>query len=181
MKYKLIALLAASLMVTSCGKSKKDTGAEGDTSPDKTATNTSKVGTSIAAVVQRFNGEEYVPDQITGDPDYFIMYFTASWWPPCRRSVPQLVEKYNNKIANLDNLELVQVSVDKSLPKAVEWAKKESFPWPTILMTDIKETMVKDIKTNAVPTYVLIDKEGKEIARAHDSASVMKKFEEVSK
>ncbi len=91
------------------------------------------------------------------------------------------MEKYNSKIAELDNLELVQVSVDKDLAKAVGWAKKESFPWPTILMTDIEKTMVKDIKTNAVPTYVLIDKEGKEISRAHDSASVMKKFEAVSK
>jgi hypothetical protein len=91
------------------------------------------------------------------------------------------VKKYNDKIADQENLELVQISVDKDLTKAVEWAKKESFPWPTILMTDIQKTMVKDIKTNAVPTYVLIDKEGKEITRAHDSASVMKKFEEVSK
>jgi hypothetical protein len=91
------------------------------------------------------------------------------------------VKKYNDKIADQENLELVQISVDRDLKKAVAWAKKESFPWPTILMTDIQKTMVKDIKTNAVPTYVLIDKEGKEITRAHDSASVMKKFEEVSK
>jgi hypothetical protein len=91
------------------------------------------------------------------------------------------VEKYNSKIAKLDGLELVQVSVDNDLSKAVAWAKKESFPWPTILKTDIQKTLVKNIKTNAVPTYVLIDKEGKEITRAHDSASVMKKFEEVSK
>jgi|TARA_B110000879_G_scaffold27857_1_gene37914 hypothetical protein len=91
------------------------------------------------------------------------------------------VEKYNTEIAKLDKLELVQVSVDRDAKKAVGWAKKESFPWPTILMTDIKKTMVKDIKTNAVPTYVLIDKDGKEIARAHDSGTVMKKFKEVSK
>ena len=79
MKYKLIALLAASLMVVSCGKSKKNAAAEGNTNPDNTVTATSKVGTSIASVVQRFEGEEYVPTQIAGDPDYFIMYFTASW------------------------------------------------------------------------------------------------------
>jgi thioredoxin-related protein len=91
------------------------------------------------------------------------------------------VEKYNSEIAKLDNLELVQVSVDRDAKKAVAWAKKESFPWPTILMTDIEKTLVKDIKTNAVPTYVLIDKDGKEISRAHDSGSVIKKFKEVTK
>ena len=91
------------------------------------------------------------------------------------------MEKYNSEIASLDNLELVQVSVDRDQDKAVGWAKKESFPWPTILMSDIQKTMVKDIKTNAVPTYVLIDKDGNEMFRAHGSASVMKKYEEVSK
>ena len=91
------------------------------------------------------------------------------------------MEKYNNKISKLGNLELVQISVDRDGAKATAWAKKESFPWPTILMADIEKTMVKDIKTNAVPTYVLIDKDGKEIARAHDSATVMTKFEEITK
>lgn len=91
------------------------------------------------------------------------------------------MEKYNNEISSLGNLELVQISKDRDLSKAVAWAKKESLPWPTILISDIKDTMVKDIKTRAVPTYVLIDREGEEIFRAHDSGSVMKKYEEVSK
>jgi thioredoxin-related protein len=91
------------------------------------------------------------------------------------------VEKYNSEIAALDNLELIHVSVDRNLSQAVAWAKKESLPWPTILPADMNKTMAKDIKVRGVPTYILMDKNGKEIHRAHDSASVLKKFEEVSK
>ncbi len=90
------------------------------------------------------------------------------------------MEKYNSKISKLDNLELVLVSGDNDLAKAVAWAKKESFPWPTILMKDIKKTLIKNIKTKFVPTYVLIDKDGKEILRG-DSNSLIKKYEELSK
>jgi hypothetical protein len=48
-------------------------------------------------------------------------------------------------------------------------------------MADISKTIVKDIKKRAVPAYVLMDKAGKEIFCASGSASVMKKYEEVSK
>ena len=90
------------------------------------------------------------------------------------------MEKYNSKIAKLEKLELVLVSADRDPAKAVAWAKKESFPWPTILMTDIKKTLIKDIKTKFVPTYVLVDKDGKEILRGN-SDSLIKKYEELTK
>jgi thiol-disulfide isomerase/thioredoxin len=165
MKIRLLTLIAIAFMLVSCGKKKSGT----------------DIAASIAPVVKVFDGTEYVDTKLEGNPDYYIIYFSASWCPPCRSSVPQLVKQYNNEISKLDNLELVHVSVDRNLSQAVAWAKKESLPWPTILPGDLNKTMVKDIKTNAVPTYVLIKKNGDEIARAHDSASMIKKFEEVSK
>ena len=165
MKIKILAAIVITFMLFACGKKNSGT----------------SVAESIAPVVKIFDGTEYVDTKLEKNPEYFIMYFTASWWPPCRRSVPQLVKQYNSEISKLDDLELVHISADQNLAQAVAWAKKESLPWPTILNTDIQKTFIKDIKTNAVPTYVLITKNGKEIARAHDSASVMKKYEEVSK
>lgn len=81
----------------------------------------------------------------------------------------------------MDNVELVQASVDKDLDKAAEWAKKESFPWPTVLQPDIEKTLLKDIEVAGVPTYVLLDKDGNELARAHSSDPVMEKLAEVNK
>lgn len=88
--------------------------------------------------------------------------------------------KYNKEFTKLDNLELIQVSGDRTEAAATAWAKKETLPWPTVLMSDISKTFIKDIKTQYVPTYILIDKEGKEIQRGIP-ANLMKKFEELTK
>lgn len=90
------------------------------------------------------------------------------------------MEKYNSDIAGMDNLELVQISVDKNPAAAITWAKKESFPWPTVLIGDRATGFLADIKTNAVPTYVLIDNKGKEILRGHGSGPILKKAKELS-
>jgi hypothetical protein len=63
MKMKLLAIFVMSFMVFSCGKKSGE----------------SSVAKNIAPVLQKFDGEKYVPTELDGDPDYFIMYFTASW------------------------------------------------------------------------------------------------------
>ncbi len=91
------------------------------------------------------------------------------------------MEKYNDKIAKIDNVELVQVSQDEDVEEASAWAKKESFPWPTILKADIAKTFLKDVKTEFVPTYILFDKEGNELLRSDNSDPLMAKLKEVNK
>ena len=41
---------------------------------------------------------------------------------------------YNEKIAKKANLEFIMVSLDDQESSAVKWAKKEDFPWPTLLL-----------------------------------------------
>ena len=81
----------------------------------------------------------------------------------------------------MDNVELIQASVDSDVSEAEGWAKKESFPWPTVLKTDLEKTLLKDIEIKGVPTYILLDKDGNELARAHSSEPVMEKLKEVNK
>jgi hypothetical protein len=79
MKYKSFALLAASFTMVASGQETKEAPAEAakeDVSKEVVAY---KVAASIAPVVQKFEGEKYVPTKLTGNPDYYIMYFTASW------------------------------------------------------------------------------------------------------
>jgi predicted small lipoprotein YifL len=80
MKYKLFALLATLFTMVACGQDKKEAAPEGDAdSATTTATATSKVGKSISPVVQKFGEKKYAATTIAGNPDYYIMYFTASW------------------------------------------------------------------------------------------------------
>ena len=91
------------------------------------------------------------------------------------------MEKYNDKISAMDNVEMVQASMDHDPAKAAEWAKKESFPWPTVLNEDIAKTALKDVVVLGPPSYVLMDRDGKILAQAHDSETVMNKLAEVNK
>jgi len=90
------------------------------------------------------------------------------------------VEKYNQELSKIDNLEIIQISKDRHLAKAVKWAKQESLPWPTILMSDISKTIIANIQQHAVPTYVLVDKKGKEIIRAHKSDIIISTYQKLS-
>ncbi len=63
--------------MVACGQDKKEDTPKGDTGSAKVAT--SKVAKSLAPVVQKFDGKKYAPAKIAGNPDYYIVYFTASW------------------------------------------------------------------------------------------------------
>lgn len=81
MKYKLFTLLVASFTMVACGPKESEAASkENNTSETATAeAPTSAVGKGLAPVVQKFNGEKYTPTQVAGNPDYYILYFTASW------------------------------------------------------------------------------------------------------
>lgn len=79
MKYISIVLLVAVVMTSSCKRKKRPDTSNAGSSSGEVGVATSVVAKSIASVIQKFDGEEYVSTQLTGDPDYFIMYFTASW------------------------------------------------------------------------------------------------------
>ena len=79
---------------------------------------------------------------------------------------------YNEKIAKKANLEFIMVSLDDQESSAVKWAKKEDFPWPTLLLPQYtkekKNLGLIDSLGEAVPDYALLDKNGKIIARGKD-------------
>ena len=79
MKYISIVLIAAVVMTSSCKRKKRPDTSDTGSSSSEAGVATSIVAKSIAPVVQKFNGDEYVPTKLTGNPDYYIMYFTASW------------------------------------------------------------------------------------------------------
>lgn len=79
------------------------------------------------------------------------------------------MEFYNQHIAGNDKVTLVQISADRDPDAAEEWAKKEKFPFYSVLPGDQKDLALKKLGGNGVPSYVLVDKNGKEIARGSES------------
>ena len=75
------------------------------------------------------------------------------------------MKKYNDKVKPSGDIELIQVSLDRDPNAALSWAKKEKFPWPSIPNSALQATGMNKFKVRAVPTYILVDKDGKEISR----------------
>ena len=83
------------------------------------------------------------------------------------------MKTYNEDIASNSKVELIHLSRDRDEDSATAWAKKENMPWPTILKedSDSKQLVAPYFSGSMpVPSYVLVDQTGKEVARGKAAA-----------
>ena len=75
------------------------------------------------------------------------------------------MKSYNKEIASNDKVEMIHISRDNDEKAALAWAKKAKFPWPTLSKKDSsKEKFLMSHYGGGVPTYVLVDIDGKRLA-----------------
>ena len=109
-------------------------------------------------------GKEIALSDYAGKGEYVLVDFWASWCPPCRKDMPYLVEayaKYKNK-----GFEIVGVSLDENVADWQNMIKKLKVTWPQ--MSDLKgwnSELSGAYGVASIPHTVLIDKEGKIIAK----------------
>jgi len=87
---------------------------------------------------------------------YVYIDFWATWCGPCIAEIPdyrELVKEYAGR-----NVVFISISVDQDKPKWEAMVKKEKFDW--IQLHDA-EMMNDDYLVRYIPTFVLIDTEGK--------------------
>lgn len=99
-----------------------------------------------------------------------VLDFCASWCAPCRREMRHLLKIYNELKA--DDLEFISVSLDDSESRWKRMLEEENLPW--VMLWD-KTGFPKSNKTPSaiqtaygfysIPFLVVIDKEGKLVAR----------------
>ncbi|MGJ8657727.1 MAG: TlpA family protein disulfide reductase [Akkermansiaceae bacterium] len=137
------------------------------------------LGETIAPELKILSGTRFKKHELESTPQYYFIYFGASWCPPCRAAAPDLVKSYNTKISTNDKVELVWCTRDDDESAAAGWAKSESFPWPTIMKDDTKKANLAQFIPRGIPAYILVDKEGNQLATG--KSACMEKISELTK
>lgn len=107
-----------------------------------------------------------------------LIDFWASWCGPCRKEMPNVVKayaKYKSK-----GFEIFGVSLDQDKSKWVEAIQKDGITWPQV--SDLKQwgsSVVQLYNIQGIPYTVLLDREGKILAKNLRGEELEKKLLEV--
>lgn len=109
-----------------------------------------------------------------------LVDFWASWCGPCRRENPNMVKIYN--AYNSKGFEIFGVSLDKTKEAWTKGIADDKLIWTHV--SDLKfwqSEAAKAYNVTAVPYTVLLDREGKIIAKGLRGQELEKKLEELFK
>ena len=95
---------------------------------------------------------------------YLFLDFWASWCQPCRKENPDLMKVYNH--FKDQNFEILGIALDKKKDKWMYAIEADGLEWPQV--SDLKyfdSEIIELYNIQSVPTTILLDPEGKIIAK----------------
>lgn len=104
--------------------------------------------------------------------------FWAAWCGPCRRENPNVVKMYNKY--NDKGFEILGVSLDRNREDWVKAIEKDGLAWTQVSdLSYFNSEAARTYNINAIPATVLLDREGKIIARNLRGAELEAKLAEI--
>ena len=100
--------------------------------------------------------------------EYILLDFWASWCAPCVEEQPELMKLYSEFSEQVKNnqFDIIGISLDKSKENWSKVVEKNKIEWPQI--SDLKfwkSPIAKAYFINELPYNLIIDKEGKVVAK----------------
>jgi nucleoredoxin len=104
---------------------------------------------------------------------YYAIYYSAQWCPPCHAFTPKLVDWYNGFKPAHHNFELIFVSDDHDEASMLDYMKEMSMPWPALDYEYVKHdgSGIEKYAGDGIPDLVLIDSDGNLLADSYQNGT----------
>eukprot|EP01083_Nonionella_stella_P200625 734579_1 len=94
---------------------------------------------------------------IMKDKDLVLLYFSASWCPPCKQFTPVLSEFYTKHCAQ-NKVEIVYISSDRDVESFKTYYNKMTFKsLPVHDSADIKQNIANKLKISGIPSLIVLE------------------------
>ena len=93
-------------------------------------------------------------------PRFVLLYFSASWCPPCHLFTPELKSWYSTAHPKYPELEVVLASMDRDWVAMEEYVRQTKMPWPVLAWPNVIDSPVEKLLPEEIPYLVLVDDEG---------------------
>ena len=153
----------------------------GGSSGSGEAVSSRQIGDGQHFTLNNLEGEAVRFDEVLEGKKAVLLNFWATWCPPCREEIPDLVELQAKHGG--DSFTILGVDVGESAAKVRVFSEKMGINYPLLLDSDME--VAQDYGVVGIPTSLLITPDGMIVGKYHaytrklvsDVESVLKKEE----
>lgn len=143
------------LLWCGCSQSESDVGDQGATSDNATETDNSGGISAPDFTLRSLSGESVQLSDFYGD--VVVIDFWATWCGPCRRTIPDLIDLYNEH--NAKGFTILGVALERhGTERLIPYVEEKGIPYPVLLGNASVVRSYGNVRS--IPTAFLVGRDG---------------------